>query len=219
MGSLHIRGSGRCGHRTRPATSTCARRSQSAGTRAQRNCVRSVAGWGGTQKGRSLRAQGEVSHSSCIYQPHALISFKAAIATNFALHPPTHASAVRPASLAPSARSNPFASPMPPRSASLGAIPSRDALSAHAAAVQVEHGSIAGSLRSRGQRFVSRTESQRRLMRSGANSFKPVLRGRTLGTVNLDSGAASSSARGSGWTRRSGLVGRERSGGGSNARE
>ncbi|KWU43293.1 hypothetical protein RHOSPDRAFT_35168 [Rhodotorula sp. JG-1b] len=70
-------------------------------------------------------------------------------ATNFALHPPTHASAVRPASLAPSARSNPFASPMPPRSASLGAIPSRDALSAHAAAVQVEHGSIAGSLRSR----------------------------------------------------------------------
>ncbi|KAG0658301.1 hypothetical protein C6P46_005852 [Rhodotorula mucilaginosa] len=73
----------------------------------------------------------------------------AAVASNVATSPRAHSVADRPASLAPSARSNPFASRMPPRSASLGAIPSREAMSAHASGVQLEHGSIAGSLRSR----------------------------------------------------------------------
>lgn len=142
----------------------------------------------------------------------------AAVASNVATSPRAHSVADRPASLAPSARSNPFASRMPPRSASLGAIPSREAMSAHASGVQLEHGSIAGSLRSRGQRFAIRTGTRTRLTRSVANSFKPFLRRRTLGTVDPDSGAASSLRLSPERSGRSGLVGRERSRGGSDAR-
>lgn len=103
-------------------------------------------------------AAGARRSESFAFMINAGYSHYSAIAPEFALHSPAHSVAARPASLALSARSNPFASPMPPpRSTSLDANRSRGALSAHASAMPLEHDSIAGSLRSRSECFTIRS--------------------------------------------------------------